>query len=237
MNPSMLFFLALALLLYVGFSGAQLFIAFKKARTTVSQTRAYEHDAVPKILVLGDSTALGVGASPEGSTAFYVSEHFGLGVENRAQSGARLADVHMQLAVAKEDRYEMILIQVGANDIIYFGPLRAFNGELKEIIKNATQKSSRVAFLTSGNIGTAPIWPFPLNVLYSYRTRVARDQALAVIRGHAPQVAYVDLYAKNITFVKEDYAPDELHLSALGYKKWADQIIETVEDTWEELKR
>ena len=85
-----------------------------------------------------------------------------------------------------------------------------------------------VVLMTSGNLGAAPFFPWPLNRLMTWRARRQRDllRALAVRHG----VAYVDLWRE----VEDDpfrndparyYAADGLHLTGEGYAQWHGELV------------
>lgn len=182
------------------------------------------------VLFLGDSTAFGVGAeTPEVSTAGHVSRVLSAAVDNEARSGARVADAVEQLKGAPGERYDAVVIQVGANDIMYFSSLAEATAQLRVLLAEAKKKSDRVVLLTCGDLGTAPLWPWPVGAMYTYRTKQFRSAFMATAQEFA--VAYVDIFSKPDVFSSDPhryYAPDGLHLSGEGYRVWATYILEAL---------
>lgn len=225
------------LCLFIGW-GVYVATTFKQARTkaqaTLAATTPYNYATTgtgESMLVLGDSTAYGVGAeTPEETTAGHLSQALGLVyVENQAVSGARTRDVFEQFSKARLPRYDIALIQVGANDVIYGTSVSRASQELDQLLKLVTAHASTTILLTSGDIGNAPLWPWPLNHVYTWRTKALRKEFMRVCEVHSVQ--YVDIFSKPDPFtsdVPRYYAPDGLHLSGEGYKVWAGYILEVL---------
>lgn len=211
---------------------------FKQARTraqaTLAATTPYNYATTgvgESMLVMGDSTAYGVGAAtPEETTAGHLAQALSLVyVENHAVSGARTRDVFEQFSKARLPRYDIALIQVGANDIIYGTSVARASRELDQLLSRVTAHASTTILLTSGDIGNAPLWPWPLNHVYTWRTKALRKAFMDVCATYS--VRYVDIFSKPDPFssdVERYYAPDKLHLSGEGYKVWAGYIREVL---------
>ena len=71
------------------------------------------------VLVLGDSTAVGVGANQmsESLPALFAQHVRATQVENYASSGTTVRELSSQIAHAKRSHYQYILVQIGANDV------------------------------------------------------------------------------------------------------------------------
>jgi lysophospholipase L1-like esterase len=195
------------------------------------------YQTVPRaetMLIVGDSTAYGIGAyMPEESTAGRVSRALDLGAENNARSGALTREVYLQLKRAREPQYELILIQVGANDVMKFTSLDAAAHEMDSILTLATSLSERVVLLTAGDIGAAPLWPWLLGDIYTRRTELLREKFMSLAEVHG--TVYVDLYTLPDPFssdIARYYTPDTIHPSSEGYAVWARYIEEAVRDRW-----
>lgn len=205
----------------------------RAAEATIAQTVPYTRTDAPNeksLLMLGDSTAYGVGAqSPTLSTAGRVGEALGASVENYARSGGKTRELLVQLGKAQRASYDVIVIQVGANDITHFSSSAQTQAELARALKRAKELSPTVVLLTCGNIGNAPLWPWPLGHLYTYRAQVFREKFMATAQEHG--VSYIDLFTKPDVFgtdIARYYAPDGLHLSGEGYGVWAGYILEAI---------
>ena len=189
----------------------------KKARAYTSNDVSHTHS----MLVLGDSTAVGTGSEPEKSVPGRFAEYFNATVENYAVNGATTHDLFQQSKQARKDHYDMIEIHIGANDVIGFHSLKSAARDLDTVLTDLRGKSNSIVLLTAGNIGNAPVFVWPLNILVSYRTRILRRLFKVVCADH--HVVYVDIFAEPDIFVGQEkrfYAPDGLHLTGEGYGYW-----------------
>lgn len=197
----------------------------------MAQSKVYERDIPeghPQILIVGDSTAVGTGVT---DPALSVAGRFGndfpnASITNLAKNGAKIHDVVMTLRSLPQGRvYDLVVIQVGANDVIFFSKLK--EQPIEQMLELAKKVSSHVVWLTAGNIGLAPIFPWPISLIMTDRTRDLRELALS--RTRLQKVIYVDLFEEKgedpfVKDVERYYAPDREHLSADGYGYWYDRI-------------
>lgn len=188
-----------------------------------------------KFLIIGDSLNVGVGASSSDSIAGRLSkDHPNAEIINVSVSGARMADGLK--AINKfdgEHKFDVVIVQLGANDIVYFTPMSQTTDELHQILKKAASISDEVIFLTAGSVGQAPMIPFPASSIYEWRSKAffAATKQVAADEG----AIYIDLYyprsedpfLKNIPFY---YAPDRFHLSGNGYGLWYQKIKTVLEN-------
>src|SRR5665213_1087648 len=125
-----------------------------KSKLLVAQTVPYQKpNAFVSILVLGDSTAVGVGASsPDDSIPALLGGLLNASIENHAVSGAVTADMEGQLHEAREKHYDVVLIQVGANDIVGIGSLDAVNAQMQTLLSDVLQYSNKVVLMTAGRV-------------------------------------------------------------------------------------
>jgi lysophospholipase L1-like esterase len=188
------------------------------------------------MLVLGDSTAVGVGTESEHSVPAKVSRLIDASVENYAKSGAVVADLEAQLSRANKPRYDLILIQAGANDVIHFRSLSAAQSQMSTLLEKVSKHSDKIILLTAGKIGDAPIFPMVLRPLLTSRAGNLRQRFLQISEERG--VKYVDLYTISEQFHSDPsrfYAKDMLHLSADGYDLWYQEVEKVVETNWPEL--
>lgn len=163
----------------------------------------------PAWVVLGDSTAQGIGAScPErGWVGRVAAELPGWLVVNVSRSGARTASVTAEqlpaaLAVAAP---ALLTVVIGGNDLLHSDPARW----LAELVRLLAQ-------LPPGSVVATP----PRGL----RERHARAAA-AVIRGEAArrELRVADLWAATGPPYRGLFA-DGLHPNDLGYRRWADVL-------------
>lgn len=236
-------YVLVALLLLIGVYGIY---EYKRTVAFIEKGKLLSQQAIPytttanhgtaTMLVVGDSTAVGVGSSREQSVPARVSIALGVSVENNARSGASIHDVRLQIQDASQKHYDLILIQAGANDIMSLRSYSEIENEAQQLLRDARMHSDRVVLLTAGDIGKAYIWPFPLNHILSHRTKKVRTIMQSLADNH--DVVYVDLYTLPDPFATDPeryYAADFLHLSADGYGVWAEHVLNAIQKQWPEL--
>lgn len=191
------------------------------------------------IVIAGDSTAFGVGALPEHSTAGRLAAAFPHArVINVAKSGARVGHVLGQLARAVEQlahcgcrKVDFVLIHACGNDVIEFRSVDAFEADLRAAIAMARQLSENVVLMPGQNFSVAP---FFLRGLSHIVTRHAVKLHAVVERVTAELgVTFVDLFREpsEDPFVKEPhryYCADGLHPSGEGYGIWFTALMGAV---------
>jgi lysophospholipase L1-like esterase len=227
-----LFWLMLLVSTYIVYCAYPLYAAVRAARPLVARARPYTDSGVRShaMLVLGDSTAVGVGSTPAGSIPGRLAQSLDASVENYAKSGAVTSDLAQQYARAQQETYDTILIQIGANDVVGIGSLKNVSEIFAADVAALSAKSSRIIVLTAGDIGSAPLFRWPLSRIISYRTRVLREYFKAVCTQHG--AIYVDIYAEP-NIIEDDpakyHAADNFHLSDDGYGYWFSLVIKYVE--------
>lgn len=190
------------------------------SRTTTSSQR---------ILIIGDSTAVGTGASsPETSLAGLLGGHYPQArIENLGVNGSKIHDLITRFTSVENERYDLIEIHIGGNDIVRFTELTKVEQDVKTVLSQARKLSNNVVLVTSGNVGTSLLLPTPSRLLFTKRTRSVREIFIRVAKEQ--DVSYVDLFheAKEDPFAKDPskyYAKDFFHPSDAGYQFWFDQI-------------
>ncbi len=233
---------ALISLLVVGYTGYCVWHIHSLAqlsRPAVAEAHAFEREepSMPRrILILGDSTAVGVGSPAALSVAGRLSNEFSASVENYGKSGAVTADLDGQINSAKKDRFDLILIQIGANDVINFYSLKNSAKMLDAALIKLHSRADRIAILTAGNIGNAPLFPWPVSWAMTYRTQILRELFMATAEKN--DAVYVDIFSQPDIFPSNPskyYAPDMLHPSGEGYGYWFSIVKKYVEKKWPEL--
>jgi lysophospholipase L1-like esterase len=175
-----------------------------------------------RVLIAGDSLALGVGArSPHSPFGARIATEFpAVGVDSVAQVGARAAEVAAQLESAPRRRYDAVIITIGGNDIIRLTPRSRLSRALGNALARARRMADLVVAATSANVGGAPLFPWPLNALFDRRSRELRALMAQACRAH-------DVVMVNYIFDMEEdpfgrdagryYAADRVHPSDAAY--------------------
>lgn len=226
---------SVSILVYSGISFWRGVLVSKKI---VSSSVAFSQDSNDfsrTLLVLGDSTAVGVGASaPEESVAGLLAQARAVTyTENRAASGARAGDLLSQFSKSSLERYDIILVQIGANDIIRFYSAERAATELEAALVQLREKSNEVIVMSAGNVGAAPLFPFFLRPFYTELTLAYHDAFAKV--ASTREATYVNLYVEpnQDPFLKEPevfLAADGLHPTSAGYKLWFNKLPQNSEE-------
>ncbi len=205
-----------------------------RSAVLVEKSRPFEqHPENPRlrILVLGDSTAVGTGVTdPRGSIAGRLGTDFpDADIRNLGINGLRMAGLEANFPNFPPQSFDLVVLQIGANDIVHGTPLPDFSASLSAVFTRATTIGKHVVALHSGNIGLAPIFQWPLDFVMRRRTLIYRQryQEIAAERG----VLYVDLFheVQDDPFKGEGfYAADNFHPTEKGYGVWYHDLREAM---------
>jgi lysophospholipase L1-like esterase len=193
-----------------------------------------------RILVLGDSTGVGTGArSNTESVAGWFGQDFPQAhIRNLSVNGERLSGM-LETFPAENAHYDLVLLQIGANDIIHLTKFKKIEREIATAVDRAKLIGDHVVIMHSGDVGLAPIFSWPLNHLYTDRTKVVRKIYMKTAKEKG--VIYVDLFKERkddlfLTDIDKYYAADHFHPSGQGYRFWYEEIRKTLKDNGVELK-
>ncbi len=234
-----IFIFSLILFAFLGYQSLRIYRLSRISLALVKHTHPFSYTPArpnSNALFIGDSLAVGVGARSEDKTiaGYFSHDHPQAKIINLAVSGSKINDglLVMQSLVSTEPEihFNVIIIQLGANDIVQMSPLTNTKQLLEALLLLARAHADRVIFLTAGDVGHAPIFLPPVSWFYSYRSRqfFRAFEEVAV----AARVTYVDLYyagsrdpfSKNTTFY---YATDQFHVTGDAYKFWYKRIALT----------
>lgn len=181
--------------------------------------------AVATLLVVGDSTAVGTGAStPADSLAGLIArDHTHLKIINRAEDGAKFADIARQLESVGDQRFDAILVLGGGNDVIRLTRYPALEQDVARVAGLARTRANLVVIMPCGNVGSAPFFFAPLSWLMTRRSRALHGFVREAAKDNS--ALYVDLYKDKAEdpFARrpdELNARDGLHPSDAGYRLW-----------------
>ncbi len=187
-----------------------------------------------KILFLGDSTAVGTGAK---NNRLSVAGYFGgdfprARIVNLGENGQKLRDLIRNFHPSQKEKYTLVVMQIGANDILHFTPLSHIKQDLTTLLGRAKAITDCVVILHSGNVGSAPIFSWPLNRVYAARTKKVKEIYLKTAKEKG--AFYIDLFQEinDDVFLKNVgrfYSPDYLHPSGEGYRMWYNKIREKLQ--------
>jgi len=193
----------------------------KKVTQTIEPFEKLDPQAPLKVLFIGDSTAVGTGASTNlHSTSGWFSQDFPeASIENYSRNGMQLKKLVDILSQVKGRHFDLAVVQIGANDIVYLTNLKDIETRQREVIRLTKEIADQVIILHSGDIGDAPLFFWPLTKLYSWRSYKVRE---IYQKSEDERVSYVNIIEleKSVKNSRELYAADNFHLNDEGWRTW-----------------
>jgi len=180
------------------------------------------------ILVLGDSTAAGVGAATQdealpGNLARTLAAAWERGATWRAigENGATTRDIVRRFLEAASDRsYDIIFVTIGANDALGLRSKRAFRRDFRTILRRLRSISPNALIMVSCFPAFAQFealpnplrWVLALHAqsLGAAARRFVRDEPGALMSPPAPE------------YTPGFFASDRFHPSPRGYREWVE---------------
>ena len=191
-----------------------------------------------RFVVLGDSTAAGLGAgSPEHAYATVLSERLGndgYRVELIAfgVSGARTRDVaEEQVGMAVDANPDLVFVGIGANDSTHLTSLSDVERYMDQALTELRRSGATIVVAGPPDM-RAHAWLEPLRSIVGWRGRQVAARIEAVARSHG--VATVPLAEQAGPYFaakpEEAYGADDFHPGPGGYRAWADAIYPVLVD-------
>jgi len=197
-----------------------------------------------RFVVLGDSTAAGLGAGrPEDAYATVLSERLaerGWNVELTAfgVSGARVHDIaDEQAAMAAEADPDLVFVGIGANDATHLTPLDDVEADMARALDLLLDTEAIIVVAGPPDMRAAA-WLEPLRSIVGWRGRqvAERIEKVATERG-IPVVQLAEEAGPYFAANPEDaYAADNFHPGPGGYRAWADAIFPILVDALERYR-
>lgn len=191
-------------------------------------TRPYQYRAVrarKRVLIVGDSTGVGVGADrPTDSIGGLLTAAYGdAELVNLAVGGACIGDVAAQLRRLgpQPPRFDLVLLHVGGNDIMRNAKLPVIAQTAEPLMLRLRHLAPRVVWLGPGDLGLAPLFRPPFSWWLSRRTEAAAEMFRCVALRH--DVEYVGFHApphRHLVAGERTryFASDGLHPSSHAYR-------------------
>lgn len=222
------------MILIIGvFDANKMFLLAKKSELLIADTVPFERKvalAPMTILVLGDSTAYGTGSEKsELSTAGRLGALYpDASLKNLAENGLRLKGLLSIISkLPANERYDLVLVQIGANDIIRLTKMNDIRRDGETVFKELSSKTDNLVILHSGDVGDAQFFPLYLSPILSRRSKEVKN--IYQLLAQKYKANYVNLIDSPISKkLRSDpekyYANDQLHLSGGGYGLWFSEI-------------
>ncbi len=187
------------------------------------------------ILVLGDSSAAGVGVevfeeSVAGRLPHLLSKltkrpiYCRTAGKNSATAGQIRDFVVPNLS---RENYDYIILNIGVNDAKNFHTGRRFCSEFGTLIYALRARFPEAGIIWSGilDLSKIPLLPFPLNKILGMRANIIRRNGLTLCRERgamAPKSRWEPQ--------PEFFSHDGFHASSEGYRAWAEELAEYIAD-------
>jgi lysophospholipase L1-like esterase len=177
------------------------------------------------VLILGDSTGVGVGATrPEESVAgLFAADYPEADIINVAVSGARVADAITQVRTCLEAglRFDLALLHIGGVDVVAHTPLHRLADDCDILMRELRRIAARIAWLGPPDLGLAPLFPRPYAWVMASRSRAVSRVLSAAAARH--DVLFVDFSAPaHVAYFRkrrrEHFAVDGFHPNSASYK-------------------
>ncbi|WP_068403148.1 SGNH/GDSL hydrolase family protein [Kribbia dieselivorans] len=192
-----------------------------------------------QLLVLGDSSAAGMGADTRYETIGAIlstglAAIAGRPVEliNEAKIGAESSDLDRQLAVAlsRADRPDAAVILIGSNDVTHRIDRVESVRSLARTVRSLRSLGIEVVVGTCPDLGTIKPILFPLNALLRRWSRdLAAAQTVAVVEAGGRTVSVGDLLGAEFAATPAVmFSKDQFHPSAAGYARVASALLPSV---------
>ncbi|HYN29971.1 MAG TPA: SGNH/GDSL hydrolase family protein [Dermatophilaceae bacterium] len=192
-----------------------------------------------RLLLLGDSTAAGLGADEPhqtvgGIVANGVAALTGRRVRlsNVAVVGAESGDLERQVATALVEGGppDVAVVMVGANDVTHRIDRSTAVRHLEEAVRRLREVGSEVIVGTCPDLGTIEPVPQPLRLLIRRWSRdLAAAQTVAVVEAGGRTVSLGDLLGPGFEpSHRELFASDRFHPSPAGYARVAAALLPSV---------
>ena len=187
-------------------------------------------------VVLGDSTAAGIGAPYEDGIAVQTAKHLAearqVTLHNFAVSGARIRDVlETQLPKALPLSPELVLVSAAANDVTHLTSIPSMRRRLREIVAKLRTANPAVRIVVTGapDMGSPPRVPWALRPIASLRTkmvnRMFRKEAKELNLVFAPIAERTGpLFRRDRTL----FDADRFHPNSRGYATWTSVLNEAL---------
>ncbi len=185
-----------------------------------------------RLLILGDSTAAGVGVERHsdglpGVLSRKLAATLGRGVawQVHARSGATTGQLRSHfLPAATSEPFDIVFLTTGVNDVMQLRRKRQFTHDLREILDALRAESPEAWIIVPGvpRMGRFTSLPDPLSSILGARAHRINTGAREVIEGRY-RVVHTKPWPIGIPGF---FAQDDFHPSVIGYEAWANAAVD-----------
>lgn len=196
--------------------------------------RSFGTDGAPlTYLVMGDSTAAGVGADYEQgiaiSTARALGESRRVTMVNAGVSGAKMGDVlREQLPTVASLKPDLVLLSVGANDVIRLTPRGSIRRDLLAVVAQLKRANPEVRIVVTGSpdMGSPPRIPRLLRPIAGCRSKQVNRTFREVAKQEG--LTFAPIAEETGPLFRADrslFHPDRFHPNEAGYAVWTKVLV------------
>ncbi|MHB1431315.1 MAG: SGNH/GDSL hydrolase family protein [Streptosporangiaceae bacterium] len=194
-----------------------------------------ERDAELSLLVLGESTAAGVGVGSQadglgGQTAAALAARTGRAVrwQVAARTGTTAGQAQARLTTSLgDDSYDVIAIALGVNDVLRLTSRARWERgitALVSVLRPRLRAGGRIVLCGVPDLAMFPALPRPLRTVLGRHSRNL-DRGLARVAAVSAATVHMPLPS----LAKRDWwADDRFHPNAAGYRQWAMHVAAAV---------
>lgn len=206
--------------------------ATAQGRALVAAARPFQHRPERprrRVLVLGDSIGVGVGAGRAGATlpGLLAEAYPDAEIVNRAANGARVADALEQLVPLAHERFDLVLVLAGGNDVLRATPAATLSRDAARLLAACARVARRTVWLGPANLGGSPVLLRPLAWWFTWKS--ARAMRCIAAEARRAGALFIDFFRPR----RDDpiarrtgiyFAGDGLHPSAASHRLCFDTL-------------
>jgi lysophospholipase L1-like esterase len=199
--------------------------------------KSIKGDITKKVLILGDSTAVGACSNQMETIGGRLSRKFNIDVTNLGLNGARTEEIILQSESVSNQKFYLTIIHAGNMDIAKFTNLKKLECDFIKLIDKTKSISEKIIIFRGGNFALIPGFPFFLRWIWGKRSRAVRNLFKRI--SEEKSVYYIERFIDTNqdtedVFLKRPYhyySWDLMHLNENGYKVWFDYLLEEMSKT------
>ena len=187
------------------------------------------------VLILGDSSAAGVGASHQhdalaGQLTQHLAQSFDVRWRLQARTGATTASTLADLAHAETEPFDVIITVLGVNDVTRLLPSAVWLRRQRRLIERLRHLHGPRRIYMSGvpPMGAFPLLPHPLRWTLGRQAKLF-DRGLAAMTEALPDVTHVPF---DLPMDPSLMAHDGFHPSVNLYRIWGDRKASRIISDW-----
>ncbi|HEX8638676.1 MAG TPA: SGNH/GDSL hydrolase family protein [Pyrinomonadaceae bacterium] len=186
-----------------------------------------------KLLIIGESTAAGVGARTHetalaGQFARFLSGKIGKSVDWHVigKSGITVAETIVELVPRiPDEKFDYVLVALCGNEVLKLRSPRTFRRDMLRLLDVLQAKNPEATFFITNApaVRLSPVLPHPIKFILGHLSAL-HDKNIRQFTAPMNKI----LYFPQPSEVTEDFFADGIHPSEKGYALWSERMIETL---------